>query len=150
MKANKMVMTNRILLFGVLGICLFCEQGIKAEEKTSLEPADCLTKALRSAKPNSESAHLLDISGARGEIVSGQIVFYPKGNTETASCSVSDLRKGEDAIHSSNVKLQWVRYIDITRNTDGLPEDELAAKAPSSIPDPYWEGAQIQIKAGEA
>jgi hypothetical protein len=42
-----------------------------------------------------------------------------------------------------------VRYLDITRNSS-LPADELVARAPASIPDPFWEDPAIAVKANEA
>ena len=53
-------------------------------------------------------------------------------------------------IPASAVRLQWVRYIDINRNTTGIPNDELVVKAPASIPDPFWEAPSISIKADQA
>ena len=38
----------------------------------------------------------------------------------------------------------------MTRNSAGLPDDELVAKAPTSLPDPFWEGAQISVLANQA
>ncbi|MBN1902970.1 DUF4091 domain-containing protein [Candidatus Sumerlaeota bacterium] len=142
--------TTRILFLGILGLCFLCDQEIRAQENTSLQPADCLTKILRSAKPKSVGARFLELSGARGEIASGQVVFYPKPGADSASCSASDLKNEYGSIPSSNIKLQWARYIDVTRNTEGVPDDELIAKAPCSIPDPFWEGATVQLVFGEA
>ncbi len=117
----------------------------------TLWPSDCLTKVLRSARADGLS-DALRMSGARGETVSGQAVFRPEIDTGSAAVSISDLRhRGSTAtIPAGAVKLQWVRYIDITRNTAGVPLDELTAKAPASIPDPYWEDDTIPVKAAQA
>ena len=89
----------------------------------------------------------LTLSGTRGEIVSGQAVFFPGSPINAATVSISNLthtRSGK-TIPASAVKLQWVRYIDVARNTEGIPDDELVAKAPSSIPDPFWENTTIPV-----
>ncbi|MBN2269879.1 MAG: DUF4091 domain-containing protein, partial [Sedimentisphaerales bacterium] len=69
-----------------------------------------------------------------------------------ATVGITDLKQtgGGGIVPASAVKLQWVRYIDINRNTAGIPDDELVVKAPASIPDPFWEGPSISIKANQA
>jgi len=104
----------------------------------------------------------LKMSGARGEIVSGQAVFRAPKDLAAATVRISDLhhragrmpalrdRRPTATIPATAVKLQWVRYIDVTRNTDNIPKDELVAKAPTSIPDPYWEDTTMPVEAGQA
>jgi hypothetical protein len=53
-------------------------------------------------------------------------------------------------IPATAVRLQWVRYIDVTRNSDGVPLDELVARAPASIPDPFWELDVVPVAADQA
>ena len=62
---------------------------------------------------------------------------------------MSDLRPqaAGAAIPAKAIGLQWVRYIDITRNSD-IPADERVAQAPSSIPDPFWEGPTVTVPGG--
>jgi hypothetical protein len=117
-----------------------------------LWPSDALSKVMRSDTPPSGSENLLRISGARDEIVSSQAIFRPIEDISEATAKITSLKHTEDAavIPSSAVRLQWIRYIDINRNTAGIPEDELVAKAPSSIPDPFWESASIRVKAHQA
>ncbi|UCG47435.1 MAG: DUF4091 domain-containing protein [Phycisphaerales bacterium] len=122
-----------------------------AAEEPRLWPSDELSKVLRSDVPKADTEDLLQISAARAEIASSQAVFRPARNG-TATVSITDLRRAEGpaTISASAVKLQWTRYIDINRNTTGIPGDELVAKAPSSIPDPFWEAPTIPVKAGRA
>ena len=124
----------------------------QAISKTMLWPSDALTKVMRSDKPSAGISDVLLISGARGEIVSSQAVFCSDENVSAASVRISDLRhtREKTSIPNTFVKLQWVRYIDIDRNTSGIPEDELIAKAPTSIPDPYWENSTIALRAQQA
>ena len=107
---------------------------------------------MRTDRPTSGISNLLEISGARGETVSAQAVFSPANNESTISVSISDLQhtKADARIPETAIKLQWVRYIDIERNTRGIPDDELVAKAPTSIPDPFWENPTIFLKANQS
>jgi hypothetical protein len=124
----------------------------RASEPKSLWAADCLTKVMRSETPGEGTAAAMELSGARGETVSGQAVFRPTGDVPAATVQITDLRhKTSDTVLPADaVKLQWVRYIDIDRNTKGVPDEELVAKAPASIPDPYWEAQSIWVKANQA
>ena len=140
----------------VLGLQLAFAQFSTAAEPRALWPESCLTKVLRTAEASKAPA-TLEVSGARGEIVSGQAVFRAPADVAAATCTISDLAGGPSAGGASNtkipaaaVKLQWVRYIDLTQNSKGVPADELVAPAPVSLPDPYWEDATIAVKANQA
>ena len=125
-----------------------------ATTTTNLEiwASDSLTKVMRSAAPPHEGAARLELSGARGEIVSGQAVLRPGRDVVGAGARMTELRHCDSAavIPASAVKLQWVRYIDVTRNSSDVPENELLFKAPASVPDPYWEHPNIPVKSGHA
>ncbi len=110
-----------------------------------------LTKVLRDDAPPAETAAPLLIEGARNETVSAQAALRSATDVAGAHASLSDFtpREGGATIPASMATLQWERYIDIDRNTDGLPEDELIAKAPNSIPDPFWEDPRIPLQAGQ-
>jgi len=88
---------------------------------------------------------------ARGEIVSSQATFRSAGNVDMVSADITDLRHvdGDAVIATSAVRLQWVRYIDVDRNTTGIPDDELLVKAPASIPDPFRETPHIAVTANQ-
>ena len=121
------------------------------EPPPALWASDALAKVLRSDTAPASGAGTVSISGARGEIVSGQAVFRPAADVAGAEAAVTDLaRRGSGAvIPAGAVRLQWVRYIDITRNSD-IPPDERVAQAPASIPDPFWEAPAIPVRAGTA
>lgn len=131
---------------------VFLSHVASAATDMMLWPSDALTKIIRSEALKADSETSLQISAARGEIVSSQAVFRPRKKLAAASVSISNLRhRGSGAvIPASAIKLQWVRYIDIDRNTAGIPADELVVKAPSSIPDPFWENRTIGVRANEA
>ncbi|HOW72606.1 MAG TPA: DUF4091 domain-containing protein [Phycisphaerae bacterium] len=122
-----------------------------AAEARLLWPESCLAKVLRTAEAG-PAPLALEVSGARGEIVSAQAVFRVPTDLPAATLSISDLvgASSDARIPASGVKLQWVRYIDLTRNSQGVPADELVAAAPVSLPDPYWEDAAITVKANQA
>lgn len=143
---------SRIIVFILLNIILFCVQKSWAAEPM-LWASNCLIKILRPDIPDERTPSTLHLSGARGEIVSGQAVFYPGKNLDAATVSISDLRHKSTSktIPSTAIKVQWVRYIDINKNSsrfDGIPNDELVAKAPNSIPDPFYENVTIPVKFG--
>lgn len=116
-----------------------------------LWPSDALTKVLRSDSPGVGIERAIHVAAARAEVASAQAVFRPRANHGSISANITDLRHtdGETVIPASAVRLQWVRYIDIDRNTAGIPADELEVKAPASIPDPFWEAPHIAAKADQ-
>jgi hypothetical protein len=121
--------------------------GGAAAQKADLWGVDPLTKVMRDAAPPADQG-TARLEGARGEVVSGQLAFRPAADAKVVSAAVTDLKNGTQTIPAACITLQWERYIDITRNTDGVPADELVAKVPASIPDPYWETAAIDAAAG--
>ncbi|MBN2315196.1 MAG: DUF4091 domain-containing protein [Sedimentisphaerales bacterium] len=140
-----------VRLFVLLMLLVIPSLNIVASE-AMLWPVDPLTKVMRTDRPASGISNLLEISGARGETVSAQAIFRPANNENAVSVDISTLQHTEvDArIPETAVKLQWVRYIDIDRNTRGIPDDELVAKAPTSIPDPFWENPTMALKANQS
>jgi hypothetical protein len=107
---------------------------------------------MQSDKLSETTSETLFLHGARNEIVSGQAVFRCDQDLAAVTFGISDLvcKDTNSLIPVSAVKLQWVRYIKITRNSKGIPEDELIAKAPAAIADPYWQDRTIPVKAKHA
>ena len=108
-------------------------------------PVDCLTKVLPDAKPVPGEA--IRASGARGEVVSAQAAVRSDAALAGVTASLTPLTGAGGTIPVEAVSFQWERFIGINRNTAGIPEDELAAIAPNSIPDPFWEGTTRDIPA---
>lgn len=119
-----------------------------APEAVSFWPANGAVKVLRDAKPG--GAGPLRLCGAAAEVVSGQAVLRSDASLAGARASITDLSGAGGVVPASVVTLQWVRSIDVKRNSQGVPEDELVAKAPCSIPDPFWESPSLDIPAGQA
>jgi len=121
-------------------------------DKAVLWPSDALSKVMSSDTPQAGGENLICVSGARDETVSSQAVFRPVTDIGAVKARITDLKHNESdvVIPASAVKLQWVRYIDINRNTAGIPDDELVVKAPASIGDPFWQAASISVKAKRA
>ena len=135
-------------LLPLFSLCAIARQA----SADALWPSDCLTKIMRSDRPGPGARDALNLYGARGEIVSGQVVVLPEADRKAVSASMTDLRQtsGNATIPATAIQLQWVRYIDVDRNSEGIPADELIAKAPTTIPDPYWEGSTIPVKADQS
>lgn len=118
-------------------------------DSMKLIPSSPLSKPLRNETQTASAASTLSIDGARGETVSAQVVLIPGDAADTVTASISDLlhTDGSSRIPAGAFRLQWVRYMDITRNSQGIPADELITAAPVSIPDPFWEDAARSIEA---
>lgn len=144
--------SNFIKLLSLLIVLVSMSESTRAVPRKTLWPSNALTKVLRSDKQEANTNNSLQITAGRAEIVSSQAVFRPHKNATSASFGISNLHnlKGDTMIPASAIKLQWVRYIDINRNTAGIPDDELLAKSPTSIPDPFWENSTIPVIAEKA
>jgi len=123
-----------------------------AAAKPALWPSDSLAKVLRSAKPSKDTPDELKIFAAQGETVSTQAVLRSGRDVNNVTAAVTGLRHKTSGctIGAGSVQLQWVRYIDINRNSPGLPRDERIVNAPNSIPDPFWEDPDIAVKANQS
>lgn len=129
------------------GVLMSAAHGSPTEAALDVWCADALTKTLRDAYTG--AARTLEMSGAAGEVVSGQIVVHSEASCELrAACS--ELRNGSSVIPAGAVRVQWVRYISIARNSPGVPQDELVALAPASIPDPFWDTDEVAVQPNEA
>jgi hypothetical protein len=146
---KKTINSHYLRLDLLLIFLIFLCQHIKADEIGMLWATDNLTKVLHSTRPNKQSGDLLLLTGARNEVVSGQAVFCSSKDLTNVTVSITDLRhqNSQAVIPASMARLQWVRYIDVDRNSEGIPSDELIAQAPTSIPDPFWEQETLQTKA---
>ena len=148
--SNKMFCAVRMYLSMVFILPMLSV--VSADSAPVLWPSSSLSKVMRSATPDGKTGSVLSVSGAGAEIVSAQAVFRSPVDVKAATVSITSLEhtRSNAKIPASAVKLQWVRYIDITWNTRGIPDDELVAKAPASIPDAYWENLTIPVKANQA
>ncbi len=141
-----------VALWVALCTALAAPRAALAGPPGELWASDSLEKVLRTAAPPAHAGQEVRLSGSRGEVVSGQAVFRAAEDVVAASARIGDLKHRDSAalIPGGRVQLQWVRYIDVSRNSAGLPEEEQVAKAPTSLPDPYWEGSTISVAAAQA
>ena len=116
-----------------------------------LIPTSPLVKVLRDYAPPESVPTQLRLEGAAGETASAQVIVIPGDAADAVAARMSGLRAANKAyISPSTARLQWVRYMDLAANSTDVPADELVAKAPASIPDPFWEGAERAITPGAA
>jgi hypothetical protein len=143
---------NGRLWLSIVAVTLPLHQAAEEGLDGVLWSGDALTKVLRSDSPGGGIKSVIHVAAARSEIASAQAVFRSPTNHSSISASITDLQHvaGDSVIPASAVRLQWVRYIDVDRNTAGIPADELLANAPASIPDPFWEAPQIAVMADQA
>ncbi|MBN1421969.1 MAG: DUF4091 domain-containing protein [Planctomycetes bacterium] len=100
-----------------------------------------------SSPPASGSAPL-ELSGARGEVASGQLAV------RCAAARKVGLRAGDLAgpdgarIPAAAMRLRWERRIALTRNTVKTPPEELDRAAPCEVADPFWEDAERSLDPG--
>ncbi len=116
----------------------------------TLIPSHPLAKVLLSPQPAIPAGQELRLDGAPGETISAQAVLLPADAPDTVTARVSALRHsdGKSSIPSRAVRIQWVRYMEITANSPTIPKDELVAVAPVSIPDPFWEDSERSVAPG--
>jgi hypothetical protein len=140
MKSNVFV----LLLVSVAVLCNTIVWG----DNMKLIPSDSLTKVLRNSISNSSNVSELIMDAASGETISSQAVVIPGDMPDVVSAAVSDFKSidGKLVIKADSVRLHWVRYIDITKNSPSIPADELIAAAPVSIPDPFWEDGKLAVE----
>ncbi len=134
-----------VLILTVAALAAACSSA--AAEGVSFWPSNSAVKLLRDAKPG--PADPLRFAGAAGEVVSAQAAIRSDAALAGARASITDLAGPAGTIPASAVTLQWVRYIDVKRNSQGLPDDVLVAKAPCSIPDPFWEAPTLDLAANQ-
>ncbi len=120
-------------------------------DQMKLVPTTPLTKVLRTTTANLPDGALLKVDAAAGETVSAQVVLVPGDKADTLTARLSELRSadGKPLAQPDAARLQWVRYLDITKNSANVPLDELVAAAPVSIPDPFWEDAERPVEPGK-
>jgi hypothetical protein len=129
----------------VLLLVVAISTGTCRGETMELYASNPLAKVLRMYVP--AGAKDLRFDGSRGETISGQAVLLShQSDTVTARVSRMLSVDGKSSIPSEAFRLQWVRYVYITANTPSIPKDELAAIAPASIPDPFWEDAERPVE----
>ena len=121
-----------------LGLCSL------ASADAELWPVNCLTKIMPGTPPADGDA--IEIEAARGETVSAQAALRSDAALTAVTPSLSDLTGDAGKIPRDAAALRWERFIDITRNSP-IAEDTMVAKAPASIPDPFWESPNIDIAA---
>lgn len=121
-----------------------------ADQPMKLIPSHPLAKTLPSAVEVAANGDGVHASGARGEVVSAQVVVRAGSGGSTVTAELSDLKSvdRESSIPSSCAHLQWVRAVDITTNTQDIPSDDLIGTAPLSIPDPFFEDEAVWVDAG--
>lgn len=142
-----MIKTQAVLLSLLLGLAGV--SALKADEAMRLYPSHPLAKVLTSTAEPAPDEALLHIDGAVGEVVSAQVVLQGGDAEDSVTASLSDLKPSGAGgqIPGKAARLQWVRYLKLSKNSAGVPEDELVARAPTSIPDPFWEDAERPIAA---
>lgn len=132
------------------GLAILCVLYFVADtscgQEASLWGVDGLTKVMRTAPPSTASG-AVRLEGARSETVSGQMALRSKRDAKSVRAEVTALKHGAHELPATAIRLQWVRYIDVTRNSSGVPVDELVAKAPCALPDPFWDSPTVDVPA---
>ncbi len=80
-------------------------------------------------------------------------IFGIRALKEITKCKLesSSLRMNNGKeISSDNIKLGFVGYIPVNKNTPNTPDDELDAKAPVEVPDPILDKEYISIKSNHS
>lgn len=123
---------NGLVVFFVLAV----STDVARSQPTNLWGVDGLTKIMRDA-PVPSAPEPAALEGARGETVSGQAVFRASRGLKSVCAETTDLKNADHMVSAACVRLQWVRYLEVKRNSAGVPADELVARAPCALPDPW-------------
>ena len=136
---------NGLVVFFVLAVST---DAARAQE-ANLWGVDGVTKIMRDA-PVPSAPESAALEGARGETVSGQVVFRATRGLKSVCADTTDLKNAEHLVSAACVRLQWVRYLEVKRNSAGVPAEELVARAPCALPDPFWDTATVDVAASTA
>jgi len=129
------------LLKGLIVVCsvFTVSPGVARSQEANLWGVAGLTKIMRDA-PVPSAPESAALEGARGETVSGQVVFRATRGLKSVCAETTDLKNADHLVSAACVRLQWVRYLEVKRNSAGVPPDELVARAPCALPDPGTVG----------
>ena len=126
---------NGLVVFFILAVSA---DAARAQE-ANLWGVDGLTKIMLDT-PLPSAPKPADMEGARGETVSGQVVFRATRGLKSVCAETTDLKNADHMVSAACVRLQWVRYLEVKRNSAGVPTEELVARAPCALPDPGTVG----------
>jgi len=136
---------NGLVVFFVLAVST---DAARAQE-ANLWGVDGVTKIMRDA-PVPSAPESAALEGARGETVSGQVVFRATRGLKSVCAETTDLKNADHMVSAACVRLQWVRYLEVKRNSAGVPAEELVARAPCALPDPFWDTPTVDVAASTA
>ena len=115
-----------------------------------LWPADSLTRVFEDSQPEYESS-TIKLKAAQNEYESAQLVITAKRDLTSLKAYAVDLKDDKgNSIPKGNVKLNFVGFIPISKNTPYTPDCRLERKAPCRIPDPLLEADCIDLKGGKS
>jgi len=136
---------NGLAVFFILAV----NTGTASAQEANLWGVYGLTKIMRDA-PVPSAPKPADMEGARGETVSGQVVFRATRGLKSVCAETTDLKNADHVVSAACVRLQWVRYLEVKRNSAGVPADELVARASCALPDPFWDTPTVDVAASTA
>jgi len=91
----------------------------------------------------------LELSGVRNEYEGCMFGIRALVDVHELKLYATDLASESDKISRSNISLNFVGSIPLSRNTPSTPQEELERLAPFYAPDPILDVESIDIKAGE-
>ena len=142
-----------ILTIGWSGT-LYYYTAVKRPEPTitpfNLWTANSLTRIFENTPPQ-ERPPFLKIKAAQNEYECAQIVITANRDLHSLKVDTVDLKDNQgNSISKRNIKLNFVGFITVPKNTPDTPEYELERKAPCRIPDPLLEVKSINLKSGKS
>ena len=112
--------------------------------------ADSLTRVFEDSQPEDE-ASIIKIKAAQNEYESAQLIITAKRDLTSLRVNMVDLTDDQgNSIPKRNVKLNFVGFIPISKNTPYTPDHKLERKALCRIPDPLLETESINLKNGRS
>src|SRR6266496_600753 len=110
-----------------------------------------LENVFRDATLPAGAATDIRLVAARGETESAQIVVRARtACLDSVRVESSRLAGERGRGLAAAVRVDWVGYVSLTRNSDSTPANELARRAPDEFPDPLLDDESVTVCAGRA
>ena len=135
---------------GVLVGCVLLALGAAlARAETQVWVADSLTRVFADTLPPKNAPAEISLQAARGEYESAQIAVRSAAPLKQLSARASDLRAAgsSEVIPASCLRVRFVGFVRVEKNTPRTPPEELERAAPADFPEPLLEDAARDVAA---
>jgi hypothetical protein len=108
--------------------------------------ADSLTRVFENTSPEG-GLPFIRMKAAQNEYESAQLVITAKRKLTSVKVEVGKLKNGEgDLIPPESIRVNFVGFIPLSKNTPNTPDYRLERKAPCRVPDPLLEIESVSLE----